>query len=179
MLNLILAVDSNYGIGIDNKLPWHIPEELKIFKEKTKDSILIVGRKTFEKLPKLKDRIIFCISRNILLNSENNDCIVVFQHIDEAIEQAKKLKQEIPTDSHKGLFSRGSIILESEINHLRELLLKLESDKFNFYHNMRVVEKQKISEKPIDFNKHYLIALILGFLFSFTIIFFKRSLNNK
>ena len=59
MINIIVAVDKNYGIGKDNKLPWSISEELKLFKKKTNDSILIVGRKTFEKLPNLKNRIVF------------------------------------------------------------------------------------------------------------------------
>ena len=95
MINVILAVDKNYGLGYDNKLSWNIPEELKIFKEKTKDSILIVGRKTFQKLPKLKDRIVFCISRNINATSETNDVIVIFQSIDQAIEQAKNLGKPV------------------------------------------------------------------------------------
>ena len=34
MINIILAVDKNCGIGKNNKLPWHIVEEIKIFKEK-------------------------------------------------------------------------------------------------------------------------------------------------
>jgi dihydrofolate reductase/thymidylate synthase len=95
MINIILAVEKNGGIGINNELPWHISEELKLFKQKTQDSILIVGRKTFQKLPNLKNRIVFCISRDTMLNSSNNDCIVVFQSIDEAIEQAKKLNKNI------------------------------------------------------------------------------------
>jgi dihydrofolate reductase/thymidylate synthase len=95
MINVILALDKNYGLGFDNKLAWNIPEELSIFKEKTKDSILIVGRKTFEKLPNLKNRIVFCISRNTIIKSEKNDCILVYQSIDEAIEQAKKLNKLI------------------------------------------------------------------------------------
>ena len=51
ILNVILAVDKNYGIGIDGVLPWKIPGELKIFREKTMDSVVICGRKTFETLP--------------------------------------------------------------------------------------------------------------------------------
>ncbi len=95
LINIILAVDKNYGIGKNNKLSWHIPEELKIFKEKTKDSILIVGRKTFEELPNLKNRIVFCISRSTIIHSKNNDCITVFDSIDEAIFQAKALNKPI------------------------------------------------------------------------------------
>lgn len=93
MINVILAIDKNYGLGFDNKLVWNIPEELSIFKEKTLNSILIVGRKTFVKLPKLKDRIIFCISKSILVDS--NDSVVVFQDIDEAIRQAIALDKKI------------------------------------------------------------------------------------
>lgn len=39
-------------IGINNVIPWHIPQDLKHFYRATKDSIVIVGRKTFETLPK-------------------------------------------------------------------------------------------------------------------------------
>ena len=95
MINVILAIDKNYGLGFDNKLVWNIPEELSIFKEKTLNSILIVGRKTFVKLPKLKDRIIFCISKSILVDSNNYDSVVVFQDIDEAIRQAIALDKKI------------------------------------------------------------------------------------
>jgi dihydrofolate reductase/thymidylate synthase len=92
MLNLILAVDLNYGIGFNNKLPWNIPEELKIFKEKTKDSIVIVGRKTLESLPKLKDRTIFCISKKIEVKC-SQEIIRVFQNIDDAIKEARFLEK--------------------------------------------------------------------------------------
>lgn len=62
MINVILAVDQNYGIGINNVLPWYIPEELKLFRKKTLDSILIVGRKTAKFLPYLVSREIYCIT---------------------------------------------------------------------------------------------------------------------
>ena len=63
-INIILAVDENGGIGLKNKLPWYISDELKIFKEKTLNKIVIVGRKTLEELPILNDRSIFCVSKN-------------------------------------------------------------------------------------------------------------------
>ena len=61
-INVILAVDKLFGIGLEGKLSWNIKDELNIFKEKTFDSVLIMGRKTIECLPKLKNRIIFGIS---------------------------------------------------------------------------------------------------------------------
>lgn len=49
-LNAILAHDDGFGIGINNKLPWHIKEDLAFFKKMTKNNTVIMGRKTFESL---------------------------------------------------------------------------------------------------------------------------------
>ena len=67
MINIILAVDKKFGIGKDNKLPWVISDELKLFKKKTIGQICVVGRKTFENLPELKDRQVIPVSRKTLL----------------------------------------------------------------------------------------------------------------
>lgn len=47
---LIVAMSENGVIGNQNKLPWHLPEELKYFREKTQDKPVIMGRKTFESM---------------------------------------------------------------------------------------------------------------------------------
>ncbi len=47
---LISAVASNGCIGKDNKLPWHIPEDLKHFKAMTMGKTVIMGQKTFESI---------------------------------------------------------------------------------------------------------------------------------
>ena len=50
-IHLIWAQDSNGGIGINGKLPWHISEDLKNFKKITLNSAIIMGRKTWDSLP--------------------------------------------------------------------------------------------------------------------------------
>ena len=50
-IHLIWAQDNNGGIGKNGKLPWHIPEDLKNFKKLTFNSIIVMGRKTWESLP--------------------------------------------------------------------------------------------------------------------------------
>lgn len=50
MLSIIVAVAKNNVIGKDNKLIWHLPEDLKRFKELTTGKTIIMGRKTFESL---------------------------------------------------------------------------------------------------------------------------------
>ena len=51
MISIIVAVAENNVIGADNKLLWHIPEDLKRFKAITSGNTIIMGRKTFESLP--------------------------------------------------------------------------------------------------------------------------------
>lgn len=51
MFSIIVAKSKNNIIGKDNKLLWHIPEDLKLFKELTNYHKIFMGRKTFESLP--------------------------------------------------------------------------------------------------------------------------------
>lgn len=46
-LSAILAVDKNGGIGINNKLPWHYPEDLQWFRQQTNNKTIIMGSNTF------------------------------------------------------------------------------------------------------------------------------------
>lgn len=64
IINIIFAVDKKYGLGKSNKLAWKILEDLKLFKDKTINSVCIVGAKTFSNLPNLPDRIVIPVSRN-------------------------------------------------------------------------------------------------------------------
>lgn len=62
---IIAAMAKNRIIGRDNKLPWHIPEELRLFKKTTMGSPMIMGRKTFDSFPApLPGRRHIILSRN-------------------------------------------------------------------------------------------------------------------
>lgn len=50
-MNLIACADKNWGIGLNGKLLFRIPEDLKRFKAMTTDKIVVMGRKTLESLP--------------------------------------------------------------------------------------------------------------------------------
>lgn len=77
MYELIIAVDQNYGIGYENKLPWSCKEELQIFKNKTMNNAIIVGSNTFNHLPLLKDRDIFLLSRRISYPNTKNSYTIL------------------------------------------------------------------------------------------------------
>lgn len=61
-LTLVVAIDAQRGIGIDNQLPWHLPEDLAHFKRVTLGKPIIMGRKTFDSigrpLPKRRNIVI-------------------------------------------------------------------------------------------------------------------------
>jgi len=48
---IIAALSKNRGIGLDNDLPWSLPDDMKFFKSKTSGQSIIMGRKNFESIP--------------------------------------------------------------------------------------------------------------------------------
>ena len=70
-LEAIFAMSQNRVIGKDGKIPWYLPEDLKLFKEITLGHRVIMGRKTFESLNKqsLPNRENIVISRQVLVQS--------------------------------------------------------------------------------------------------------------
>jgi dihydrofolate reductase len=64
-ITIIAAVARNGVIGKDNKMPWHLPEDLKRFKALTMGQPMIMGRKTWESLPgRLPGRPHIVVTRN-------------------------------------------------------------------------------------------------------------------
>ena len=90
ILSHITAVSQNHVIGKNNKLPWHIPEDLKYFYKMTKNKALIMGRKTFESLGKaLPQRL------NVVLTRDKNfqpEGALVFSSFDTALKYCKQKK---------------------------------------------------------------------------------------
>lgn len=52
-LSLIVAMAKNRVIGLDNKIPWHLPAELKLFKDVTMGHHIVMGRRTWESINRL------------------------------------------------------------------------------------------------------------------------------
>ena len=93
-MNVIVAVDKNWGIGKDNKLLVSIPSDMKFFREETMNKVVVMGRKTLESFPNglpLKRRT------NIVLTKDRNykvkDAILVHS-VEELMEELKKYDSE-------------------------------------------------------------------------------------
>lgn len=52
MISLIVAMGKNNEIGLNNEMPWHLPNDLRYFKEKTTGHVILMGRKTYESIGK-------------------------------------------------------------------------------------------------------------------------------
>jgi dihydrofolate reductase len=135
ILSLIVAVSQNNVIGSENKLPWHIPEDLKKFKEITADFPMIMGRKTFESLPRvLSGRDHYVITRNSNFKSENpaankSDKVYVFNSVNDAIEKIKT------SDYEKVFIIGGGEIYKQTIDfcdflYITEIKMDIKGDTF-------------------------------------------------
>lgn len=93
-MNLIVAVDKNWGIGCNNQLLVSIPADMKFFRETTSGKVVVMGRKTLESFPggmPLKNR------RNIVLTRNQDYRVkgaVVLHSPEEVLEELKKYKDE-------------------------------------------------------------------------------------
>lgn len=63
MISFIVAFDPEFGIGVKGKLPWHIKDDLKLFRQNTLNKNIIMGQTTYDNLPaKLEGRHITVVS---------------------------------------------------------------------------------------------------------------------
>lgn len=87
LLSIIVAVAENNVIGKDNKLLWHLPADLKFFKQTTLNHTMIMGRKTFESIGKaLPGRITIVITGNKNFTADN---VIVKHSLKDALDSCK------------------------------------------------------------------------------------------
>ena len=88
MLSIIVAIANENVIGKDNKLIWHLPEDLKRFKEITSGHKIIMGRKTFESLGRVlpnRKHIILCNDMKMDIDDENVEILDDISKLDKYI----------------------------------------------------------------------------------------------
>lgn len=90
-MNLIVAVNENWGIGKDNKLLFNLPADMKHFRSITMNKVVIMGENTYLSLPKrpLKDRKHIVLSFN-----KEFDGVQMARSIDECLKLARRYKTD-------------------------------------------------------------------------------------
>ena len=88
-MNFIVAVTNDYAVGKNNDLLFHLPTDLKYFKEKTLKKVVVMGEKTYYSLPKrpLPNRTNIVLSNNPDFN-ENG--IIIVRNLNELFAELKK-----------------------------------------------------------------------------------------
>lgn len=116
MLSIIVATDKNNTIGLNNVMPWHLPQDLAFFKRKTLNKTVIIGRKTFEgmgrPLPKRKT-IIITRDKNFTYDHEN---VTVEFSLEDAIEKYTSTLEEV-------FVIGGEKIYAQAINHVNKIYI--------------------------------------------------------
>ncbi len=124
----VVAIGKNRELGKEGKLLWHIPDDLKRFKNLTRGHPVIMGRKTFESIvgylgKPLPERINIVVSRQGLPQEKYGgrtfSDVVVVSSLEEGIEKAKTLDD---MEIHIG---GGQQIYEQALPHIDKLYLTL------------------------------------------------------
>lgn len=89
-LTIVVAIDAQRGIGINNTLPWHLPEDLAHFKRTTTGHPIIMGRKTFDSIGRpLPNRHNIVVTRNPEWRHDGVDAVT-------SLDAAIALVREVP-----------------------------------------------------------------------------------
>ena len=92
-VTLLAAVARNGVIGVDGGLPWHLPDELALFKELTLGHVLVMGRRTFESVGRpLPGRTTVVVTRRPDWEAEG---VLRAGNVDEALALAREVDDEV------------------------------------------------------------------------------------
>lgn len=154
MLSIIVAVAENNVIGKDNKLIWHLPEDLKRFKRLTTGHTIIMGRRTFESLGRVlpnRKHIILCNDMEMKVDDENV----------EILSDISMLKKYIESDEENFIIGGATIyrILMPYANklYLTKIYKEFEGDVYfpEIKENeWKIIEKEKgikNEDNPFDY----------------------------
>jgi len=122
-MNLIVAFNRKNVIGLNNTIPWHIPEDLKEFKILTNNQIIVMGRKTFDSLPNgpLKNRIHVIITNQTEYYNKSNEGIHYCN-----FEQSFSLLNKLTSETQKEVFIiGGSQIYRQFFNYCTKFYITL------------------------------------------------------
>ena len=121
MLSIIVAIAKNNVIGKDNKLIWHLPDDLKHFKNLTLNHTIIMGRKTFESLgrvlPKRK-HIVFSKNKDFFIDDENVEVVHNISEIQQFIDSEDEVFVIGGAKIYELLMPYAKKMYITKINHL-------------------------------------------------------------
>jgi dihydrofolate reductase len=118
-VSIIVAADKNNVIGIGNQLPWHIPDDLKWFKDNTLGKVIVMGQNTHESIGRiLKNRINIVLSNNI--NYKSFDGVIIRSNLENILDEYSSEKEIMiigGSTLYEAAFKYASKIYRTLIKH--------------------------------------------------------------
>lgn len=146
LISLIAAASTNRAIGKDGGLPWHLPADLRFFKEKTMGHHMLMGRKTWEAFPKaLPGRTSIVLGKFTEVLPEG---VLMASSLAEGIDLARNRGEEELMIIGGGQLYESSIALADRI-YLTHVLTKV-SDAAAFFPLVSALEWEIISSEYRD-----------------------------
>ena len=144
MLSTIVAIANNNVIGKDNKLIWHLPEDLKRFKQITTGKNIIMGRKTFESLGRVlpnRKHIILCNDMEMDIDNENV----------EILDDISKLDKYINSDEENFVIGGATIykLLMPYVNKLYITKINHDFEGDVYFPEIKEAEWKEISKEKV------------------------------
>lgn len=150
MIAAIVAMSENRVIGANGKIPWSIPEDMRRFKELTTGHTVLMGRKTYESLPKkfrpLPDRRNVVVTRNDLYKLSLPPDEQNVEVVSSAAEFIEQWSSDAQPDSKLWIIGGGEIYKEAlpycQMIYLTLVQGKISGDTYfpNFEHEFKKVE---------------------------------------
>lgn len=155
MLSIIVAKAKNNVIGKDNKMIWHIPDDMKRFKKLTMNHTIIMGKNTFESLGRVLPKrfhVVLTRNKNYKINNKN---VLVIKNISE-------LKKYI-NDENENFVIGGASIYKQLINKCEKLYVTQIDKDFDgdtFFPEIdnkkfKIVEKNRGPKDDNNFEYYY------------------------
>jgi len=145
-LTIIVATDRQRGIGLNNRLPWHLPEDLAHFKRTTSGHPILMGRKTFDSIGRpLPNR------RNIVITRNTE-----WQH--EGVEIANSLEAAAQlTGNQETFIIGGAQIYSAALPYVKRMIVTEIGKIFGcdtFFPEFNLQQWQEISRKRYHSQQH-------------------------
>ena len=149
MITLLAACSKNRVIGIDNKLPWHLPEDLKRFKKLTSGKAILMGRKTYESIGSkpLPNRTNIVLTKDKTFSSNG---ALVYNNLDEALPIFSDIIIVGGSEIYKQTLSIADVIELTLIDK------DFEGDSYFPEINDKFVEEKRESYNNGEFDYHFI-----------------------
>lgn len=132
-ISVIAAVDQSFGFGKEGKIPWHYPEDFKFFKTKTANSVLIMGKATYDDLVTYSKNGSFLPDRHCIVLTRSTESpqfsnVTFVQSNEDALEKARTFGLEVFYIGGERIFEQGLAVADTV--YLTRIDKYFDCDKF-------------------------------------------------